>query len=351
MGGLTAGTRILVTGSGGYIGRVLTRVLRERGHEVIGLDSGLFEGCDFGSGPTEDEIRTDVRDVTPEDLSGVDGIVHLAALSNDPLGDLDPALTHDVNTSGTLHLARAAKEAGVRRFVFASSCSIYGATGGDDLLDEDAPLSPVTAYAESKVRTEEALADLVDVDFQAVFMRNATAYGVSSRLRLDIVLNNLTAWAHTTGAIRLQSDGTSWRPLIHIEDISAAAATLLAAPDDKVGGVAYNIGSTAENHLVRDLATMVRHEYPSCDVTFAEGAGSDPRSYRVDFSRFAAAFPEHTFRWTAATGIAELASAYRAFQLDASELTGERFIRLGHLRQLLRSGAVGDDLRARAGAA
>lgn len=335
MGGLTAGARVLVTGDGGYIGSVLTQVLRNAGYEVTGLDCDLFRNCDFGSrhDPPVGR-RRDVRDVTVADLAGMDGVVHLAALSNDPLGDLDPQLTHDINTNGTLRLARAAKEAGVRRFVFASSCSTYGATGGDELLDEEAELRPVTPYAESKVRTEEALADLVDDHFHAVFMRNATAYGVSRRLRLDIVLNNLTAWAHTTGAIRLQSDGQSWRPLVHIEDISLAAATLLSAPDSHVRGIPYNIGSNAENHLVRDLATLVGREYPTCDVTFAEGAGADPRSYRVDFSRFARTFPDHTFRWTAAAGVAELAAAYRQVGLDASDMSGTRYIRLNRLRWL-----------------
>lgn len=347
MGGLSHGSRVLVTGSGGYIGSVLVPHLRSTGYDVVTLDSGLFRDCDFGPRSQADGNRTDVRDAISADLAGIDGIVHLAALSNDPLGNLDPQLTHDINTEGTIRLARAAKDAGVRRFVFASSCSTYGATLGDELLDEDAALRPVTPYAESKVRTEDALRGLVDDDFHAVFMRNATAYGVSTRLRLDIVLNNLTAWAHTTGAIRLQSDGMSWRPLVHIEDISRAAATLLAAPDDAVSGRAYNIGTNAENHRVRELAGLVAVEYPGCEVTFAEGAGADPRSYRVDFSRFGDAFPTHEFRWTAAEGVSELAAAYRTIGLEAAELSGDCFIRLGRLRRLLESGSVDADLRWR----
>lgn len=337
--------RVLLTGSHGYIGSVMSRVLREAGHDVVGLDSLLFAGCDFGEGvPAGPEHVLDVRDVSVDALEGFDAVVHLAALSNDPLGDLDPELTHDINLHGSVHLARCAKEAGVRRFVFASSCSMYGAAG-DGEVDEDAPLRPLTPYAESKARFEDELWRLADSSFEPVSMRNATAYGVSPRLRLDIVLNNLTAWAHAAGTIRLQSDGMAVRPLVHIGDISSATATLLSAPAELVAGTAFNIGAPGENHVVRDLVGMIAARYPQAEVSFAPGAGADPRSYRVDFSRFAATFPDHAFAWTARSGVGELADAYEGVGLDRAELSGERFIRLHHLAALRATHAVDGSLR------
>lgn len=343
MGGLTPGARVLVTGSGGYLGSVLLPRLEATGFVVVPFDAGLFAGCDFGTA-RPDPPPQDVRRATAALFDGIDAVVHLAALSNDPLGDLDPDLTHAINTLGSLRIARAAKQAGVSRFVFASSCSNYGAAGGDDLLDEDAPLRPVTPYAESKVRTEEALAELADDDFHPVFMRNATAFGVSPRLRLDVVLNNLTAWAHTSGQIRLLSDGRSWRPLVHVADIAAATQTLLTAPEEKVHAIAYNIGALDSNHLVADLARMVGRAYPDCEIAMASGAGPDPRSYRVDFSRFAQAFPDHRFDWTAQAGIEELAAAFTEVGLAADELSGDRYLRLAHLRGLIDSGRVDAEL-------
>ena len=237
--------------------------------------------------------------MTVDDLAGFDAVVHLAALSNDPIGDLNPAWTYDINLDGTVELARRAKEAGIGRFVFASSCSMYGAAPGEGLVSEEAPLRPLTPYAESKVRAEEGLFELADSGFAPVSMRNATAYGVSPRLRLDIVLNNLVGWAHTTGAINLQSDGTAWRPLRHIRDISAAAIALLDAPRDAIQVEAFNIGSDDQNYRIRDLAEVVRNVMPECEVTFAEGAGTDPRSYRVDFGKLERAFPDLRIEWTA----------------------------------------------------
>src|SRR5689334_6675609 len=250
--------KVLVTGHHGYIGSVLAPYLADAGLDVAGPDTGFYRGCDFVADPPPVEaVTADVRDVTPAELEGFDAIVHLAALSNDPLGDLDPSLTKDINGDGTLHLARAAREAGVRRFVFASSCSMYGASGTDEALDETAPLRPLTAYAESKVRAEEGLAELAGTDFVPVSMRNATVFGVSPRLRLDIVLNNLAAWAHTTGRIRLLSDGTAWRPLVHVRDVAKAALAMLEAPDDRIRGEAFNIGTDEQNYLVRELAEVL----------------------------------------------------------------------------------------------
>lgn len=338
--------RVLLTGEHGYIGSVMRRVLEEAGHDVVGLDSMLFDGCDF---PVADTIPTrvvrDLRDLRPEDLEGYAAVVHLAALSNDPMGDLDPALTRDINEVGSLNLARCAKEGGVRRFVFSSSCSMYGTSGTEDEVAENAPLRPLTPYAESKVRFEEDLWGLAGDGFAPVSMRNATAYGVSPRLRLDVVLNNLTAWAHVAGSIRLQSDGRSVRPLVHVEDISRAAVTLLQAPADAVDGKAFNIGAPGENYVVRDLADLVAQRYPAAEVSFAEGAGRDPRSYRVDFSLFAETFPQHRFLWTAHRGVDELGEAFAAVGLRQEDLTGERYIRLQHIAGMRERGQVDASLR------
>jgi nucleoside-diphosphate-sugar epimerase len=271
--------------------------------------------------------------------------VHLAALSNDPLGDFNPNWTYAINRDGTMALARAAKEAGVRRFVFASSCSMYGAAEGNAALNEDAPLRPLTPYAESKVAAEEALTELAGDDFAPVSMRNATVYGLSPRLRLDIVLNNLVAWAHTTSAIRLQSDGSSWRPLIHVRDVARATLALLEAPEEVVRGEAFNIGSEAQNYRIRDLAEIVHDRLPHCEVTFAEGASADPRSYRVDFSKFESTFPQCRFQWTAERGADELARAYEDVGLTFDDFQGHRFIRLGQLRRLLDADALDGELR------
>jgi nucleoside-diphosphate-sugar epimerase len=338
--------RVLVTGHHGYIGSVLAPALRDAGQDVVGLDTFYYRGCDFGDGAEfEPALARDLRDVQPGDLEGFDAVVHLAALSNDPLGDFNPNWTYSINRDGTVELARVAKEAGVRRFVFASSCSMYGAAEGDAALTEEAPLRPLTPYAESKVAAEHALAELAGDGFSPVSMRNATVYGLSPRLRLDIVLNNLVAWAHTTGAIQLQSDGSSWRPLVHVRDVARASLALLEAPDDLVSGEAFNIGSAEQNYRIRDLAEIVHDRLPECEVTFAEGASPDPRSYRVDFAKFSSAFPECRFEWTAERGADELALAYEEVGLTFDDFQGHRFIRLGQLRRLLDADALDPELR------
>ena len=338
--------KVLVTGHHGYIGSVLAPWLRDAGHDVAGLDTFFYRGCDLGrAADFEPALALDARDVGPSELAGFDAVVHLAALSNDPLGDLDVNWTYAINRDATVALALAAKEAGVRRFVFASSCSMYGAAGGDAPLDEQAQLRPLTPYAESKVAAEEALRELAGGGFAPVAMRNATVYGASPRLRLDIVLNNLVAWAHTTGAIRLQSDGTPWRPLVHVEDVARATAALLQAPDELVSGEAFNIGTAAQNYTIRDLAEIVQRRFPDCEITFAEGASPDPRSYRVDFTKLATALPELRLEWTAERGADELASAYEAVALSYDDFQGHRYVRLNQLRRLLDSGVLGPDLR------
>ena len=320
-------------------------VLARSGHDVVGLDTGFYEGCDFGGHvPERERVTADVRDLSAHDLEGYDAIVHLAALSNDPLGDLSPDLTYEINYHGTVALARAAKQAGVRRFVFSSSCSMYGASDAGALLAEDATLKPLTPYAESKVLAEDALVELNGDGFATVSMRNATVYGVSSRLRLDIVLNNLAAWSHVTGRIRLLSDGMSWRPMIHVRDLCKTAVSMLEAPFDGIAGRAFNVGSNGQNYVVRDLARFVAEE-TGCEVEFAGDASSDPRSYQVDFSALERAFPDLQLDWDARRGAAELISAYRETALTSEQFDGPLYVRLRQLRRLLDRGELESDLR------
>jgi nucleoside-diphosphate-sugar epimerase len=341
--------KVLLTGHHGYIGSVTGLVLRAAGHEVTGLDTFFYEGCDLGDEPDGvPALRLDLRDADPEVLAGHEAIVHLAALSNDPLGDLSPELTKEINFEATVRLARAAKEAGVGRFVFSSSCSMYGASEEGRAVDESAPLRPLTAYAESKVLSEETLGALADDDFSPVFMRNATAYGVSPRLRVDLVLNNLVGWAFTTGKVKIMSDGTPWRPLIHIDDISRATVAVLEAPRKAVHGEAFNVGRIEENYQVRELAEIVRETVGDCEVEYAGKGDPDPRSYRVDFTKFSEAFPEAGLRWTARDGAREVLDAYRAVNLTLEEFEGDRYIRLKHLRLLLERGELDHELRWRA---
>jgi nucleoside-diphosphate-sugar epimerase len=338
--------RILVTGHDGYIGSITVQTLADRGHDVCGLDTSLYEGCDLG--PVAEAIpsrRIDVRDVETSDLEGFDAVVHLAGLSNDPLGSLSPALTEAINFHATARLARLAKEAGVERFVFASSCSMYGIAEGDRPIDETAPLGPLTEYARSKARSEEALLELADDAFSPILMRNATAYGVSPRLRADLVLNNLVGWAITTGRIRILSDGTPWRPLVHVRDIAAATAALLEAPRELVHAQAFNVGRQAENYQVRDLADIVRSALPDCEIEYAGNGDPDPRSYRVDFGKLAATLPALRLSWTAEAGVDELVGAYRAARLSLDTFQSSRFTRLKRLQELLADGALDSSLR------
>jgi nucleoside-diphosphate-sugar epimerase len=338
--------KVLVAGNGGYIGAVMVPFFQAAGHQVDGLDLGWYDGCDLGpaSAHATGSAHVDMRDVTAGQLAGYDAVVCLAALSNDPVGDLNPAATYSVNLDGTLHLARTAKDAGVPRFLFSSSCSLYGAAGSTAVA-EDAQFNPVTAYGETKVLAERELAKLADDNFSPTYLRNATAYGASSRLRLDIVVNNLTAIALTTGKVRLESDGTPWRPLVHIEDISRAFLAVLEAPREKVHDEAFNVGRTEDNVQVRDIAEMVRDTVDGSEVTLAASAGPDLRDYRVDFSKLTDAFPDLRMRWRVRDGVAELLSSYRAHGLTYEDFTSSRFVRLRRIKELLAAGQLDEQLR------
>jgi nucleoside-diphosphate-sugar epimerase len=342
--------RVLVAGDRGYIGAVLAPFLRSAGHEVDGYDVGLYEGCDLGPRLPDvgKQATLDMRDATPEQLSGYDAVVCLAALSNDPLGDLNAGTTQSVNLDGTLRLARAAKQAGVERFLFSSSCSLYGAAGSAPVA-EDAEMFPVTPYGESKVLAEKQLSLLADDNFTPTYLRNATAYGASTRLRLDIVVNNLTAIALTTGTVRLQSDGTPWRPLVHIEDISRAFLAMLEAPRAVVHDQAFNIGRPQDVVQIRDVAEMVREAVPGSTLTFAEDAGPDLRNYKVDFSKLEDTFPDLKLRWSVREGIAELLQAYTEHGLTVDDFTSSRYTRLRRIRELLGAGLLDAMLRRTTG--
>jgi nucleoside-diphosphate-sugar epimerase len=338
--------RILVTGHHGYIGSVMVPVLRAAGHEVVGLDTFFFEDCTLcEDGEQVPALRRDIRDVRHGDLEGFDGVAHLAALCNDPLGDLYPEWTAEINHQASVHLARLAREAGVHRFLYASSCSMYGAAGGDDILTEEAPLRPLTAYAVSKVRTEEDVSKLADTSFSPVFMRNATAYGLSPRLRADVVLNNLVCWAHTTGRVRIMSDGSPWRPIVHVQDIARAFAAAFVAPREAVHNQAFNVGANGENYQVRELAEIVRTTVPGCTVEYAQGASADPRSYRVDFGRLNRTFPDFRPQWNASFGAKDLYAALQEAQVTLDDFQGRKFIRLNQLKHLRATGLVDESLR------
>lgn len=334
--------RVLVTGLSGYIGSVLLPFLQSAGHTVTGFDAGLYAQCGFGQTPPPRPNRRDVRDVEPTDLENIDAVVHLAALSNDPLGDLDASLTYQINHGAAVRLAEAAKTAGVERFIFASSCSLYGASG-KGLIDETVPFAPVTPYGKSKAMVEDDLNGLADDDFSPVSLRNATVYGVSPGLRLDIVVNNLTAWAIATGQIVLLSDGTPWRPQVHVEDACRALLAVLEAPRAIVHNQAFNVGKTEENYQVRELAAMVSEAVPGSRLSIADDAGPDPRSYRVDFSKLPSLVPAFKPEWDVPRGIRQLAEAFTEARLAEADFP--RYTRLKEVRRLLESGQLSPELR------
>jgi nucleoside-diphosphate-sugar epimerase len=337
--------RVLITGHNGYIGSVLAPLVSQAGHDVVGLDTFLFESGTFGKDTTGiPSMRMDLRDVQVSDLRGFDAVMHLAALSNDPVGDLNKQCTYDINHVGSVRLASLAKQAGVRRLIFASSCSLYG-VAGDAMLDERAQLNPITPYGVTKVLFEQDVAKLADDRFSPTFLRNATAYGVSPRLRADVVVNNLVGTAYTTGEVLIQSDGSPWRPLVHIEDIARAFIAVLHAPRELIHNEAFNVGRSEENYRVRDLGALVEEVVPGSKVRYAEGGGPDPRCYRVDCSKILRTLPEYRPMWTVRRGMEQLRDAFAKNGLTREEFLGDRYFRIKRLRTLQSQGLVDESLR------
>lgn len=320
-------------------------ILREAGHSVVGLDSWLYGGCSFHN-DTSDGLtqQLDLRDVDESQLAGFDAVIHLAALSNDPVGSLNPDCTYDINHRASVRLAALAKAAGVPRFIYASSCSLYG-VAGDAPVTEEASFNPVTPYGESKVLVEHDVAPLGDEDFSPTFMRNATAYGLSPYLRVDLVVNSLVGFAHTTGEIFLQSDGSPWRPLVHVEDICQAFLAVLEAPRERIHNQAFNVGSTNENYRVRDVAEIVENVVPGSVIKFAEGAGPDLRCYRVNCDKIARVLPEFQPKWTVSKGVEQLYRAFCEYGLTAAEFTGTKYLRIKRIRHLQENGRLDASLR------
>jgi nucleoside-diphosphate-sugar epimerase len=337
--------RILVTGHLGYIGTVMVPIFISEGYGVVGLDCDLYRNCTFGDDPVEvPNICKDIRDVDIDDLKGFDAVCHLAGLSNDPLGDFNPELTYEINHKASVKLAELSKKAGVKRFVFSSSCSCYGAAG-DNMLTEEAPFNPVTPYGRSKVWTERDVSAMADDNFSPIFLRNATAYGVSPRLRFDLVLNNLTAWAFTTGKIFMKSDGTPWRPIVHIRDIAYAFVAVLNAPRELIHNEAFNVGRTKENLQIKDIAEIVGETIPGCKVQFASGASPDKRNYRVNCDKLPRVLPNFKPQWDARRGAQELYEAYKKNNITLDDFEGPKYQRIGHIRKLIEDDILDKNLR------
>ena len=341
--------RILLTGNKGYIGTIMGSMLQNDGHEVIGLDSDLFGGCFFGDRSIGEcvanisLIKKDIREVELSDLQGVDAVVHLCALSNDPLGYFNPDITYRINHNASVKLAKLAKKAGVQRYLFSSSCSVYGDSCAK-MMTEESKTHPITPYAISKIRAEEDISRLADSSFSPTFLRSATAYGVSPMLRFDLVLNNLVAWAYTTGVVLLKSDGMAWRPIVHIEDISRAFIAVLNAPHDLVHNQIFNVGITRENYRIRELADIVKTTLPNCRIEYAKGAGPDKRTYMVDFNKLARALPQFKPKWNAHKGAKQLYDTYRKTKFNLEEFEGPRYKRIKHLQENISNGNLNADL-------
>jgi nucleoside-diphosphate-sugar epimerase len=343
--------RVLVTGNRGYIGTIMVPMLLEEGFDVVGLDSDLFKGCVFGDKSVckvsdIPYMKKDVRDVELSDLRGFDAVVHLCALSNDPLGNFNPNITFEINYEASVKLAKLAKKAGVKRFIFSSSCSVYGASK-TEIVNEESEPNPVTPYGRSKIHAEQTISKFADSNFSPTFLRPATAYGLSPMLRFDLVLNNLVAWAYTNQIVLLKSDGTAWRPIVHIEDISRAFIAVLDASRNLVHNQVFNVGKTEENYIVREIAEIVRETVPRSEIRYAKDAEPDKRSYRVDFNKIASTLSKFRPQWTARLGAKQLYEAFKKFGLSLEDFEGPRYRRITHLENNVSSGNLDKTLRRR----
>lgn len=340
--------RILVTGHKGYVGTILVPLLKEKGYDIVGLDSDLYDGHNFyGNILDIPYIRKDIRDIESSDLKMFDAVIHLAALSNDPLGNFNPKITYDINYHASVRLAKLAKKLGVQRFLFPSSCSVYGASAGKMMTEESKP-NPVTPYGMSKLRSEESISKFADTSFSPTFLRFATAYGASIKIRPDLVLNNLVAWAYTTGKVWLKSDGTPWRPMIHVEDFSRAFLAVLNAPRDLIHNQIFNIGTTKENYQMRNLAKIVKETVPDSRIEYSEYAGPDKRDYRADCSKLALTLPNFKFRWNVRQGAKQLYDVYKRIGLTSiKEFEGPPYNRIAQIKKLISMGCLDKTLRRR----
>jgi len=340
-------TTILVTGNNGYIGTRMTEFLQEHSYKVVGLDCNYYRECNLYSMNVRPfkQIVKDIRDISEKDLEGVTTIIHLAALSNDPLGEINPSLTHDINYIASVKLAKLAKKLGIKRFIFSSSCSLYGIAHDDKPLTEEGKLNPITAYAKAKVETEKEISKLADDNFHPVFMRNATVYGLSPNLRLDLVVNNLVAWAYLTGKVAIMSDGTPWRPIVHVEDLCRAFLAVLEAPIEKIHNQAFNVGINEENYQIKDIAKEVEKIVPNSYVEILNKTGPDERTYRVDFSKIKKTLPQFKPTWNLRKGIEELYQAYKKFGLTQKDFQSPRYFRVRWIRHLIESRKLDHSLK------
>lgn len=342
--------RILVTGNNGYIGSVMVRFLLGKGYDVTGLDSDLFEESVFGDKSITGGIsyisylRKDLRSVNASDLKGVDAIFHLCALSNDPLGDFNPEITYEINHKGSVRLAKLAKQVGIQKFVFSSSCSVYG-DSKEEVVNEKSQVHPITPYAISKVLAERDISKIKSIDFCPTFLRSSTAYGLSPMLRFDLVVNNFVAWSFTKGTVLLKSDGTAWRPFVHIEDISRAFLSVLESPADLVSGEVYNVGKNEENYQIREVAEIVKDIVPNSEIKYVEGAEPDKRSYKVEFDKISKEISDFKPKWNVRLGASQLYEAYKKVELLVEDFEGPKYRRISNLKNSIKSGRLDKTLR------